>query len=117
MAQIRQPQTHKTAAISGIQTKLGGIAKRYNITVGTTWTDVAAAQLVKQEIVVEGLVPGVVNLFDLDIPIEQLENAIAFDMEWDKILKKEAQSGKVILYAEQATQIPINVVLYVITNG
>lgn len=103
-------------AIRDIQTKLGGIAKSYNIAVGTTWADYNG-QIVKQEITVEGLVPGVVNLFDLDIPTEQLENAISFDMEWDKILKKEAQIGKVILYAESATQLPINVVLYVITNG
>ena len=73
--------------------------------------------IVKQEIAVEGLVPGVVNLFDLDIPMGQLDNGVAFQTEWGKVVKKEAQSGKVILYAYEATQLPINIALYVITNG
>ena len=105
-----------TAAITGIQTKLAGIAKSYNIAVGTTWAEYTG-QIVKQEIAVDGLVQGAVNLFELDIPTDQLENAVAFQMEYEKILKKEAQNGKVILYAEQATQLPINIALSVITNG
>ena len=105
-----------TAAITDIQTKLGGIAKRYSIAVGTTWAEYTG-QILKQEIVVDGLVPGAVNIFELDIPTDQLENAVTFQMEWEKILKKEAQSGKVILYADQATQLPINIALSVITNG
>ena len=105
-----------TAAITAIQTKLAGIAKRYNIAVGTTWAEYTG-QILKQEITVEGLVPGAVNIFELDIPTDQLENAVTFQMEYEKILKKEAQNGKVILYADQSTQLPINIALSVITNG
>ena len=105
-----------TAAITAIQTKLAGIAKRYNIAVGTTWAEYTG-QIMKQEIVVDGLVPGAVNIFELDIPTAELENAVTHQMEWEKILKKEAQNGKLIFSADQATQIAINVALSVITNG
>ena len=104
-----------TAAISGIQTKLGGIAKMYNITVGTTWT--SGTGYVTQEIAVDSLVPGVVNIFDLDLQPEQLASAADYLSEWAKIIKCETQSGHVNIYATEATTLQLNIVLGVVTNG
>lgn len=104
-----------TAAISGIQTKIRGIAKMYNITVGTVWT--SDTGYVKQEIAVAGLVPGAVNIFDLDLQPEQLSSATDYLAEWAKIIKCETQSGHVNIYATEATTLQLSVVLGVVTNG
>lgn len=105
-----------TASITEIQTKLAGIAKRYNIAVGTTWATYREG-IFKQEIAVDGLVPGAVNLFELDIQDADLENAVSLNVEYEKIIRHEAQTGKVILYAYEATMFPFNIALSVITNG
>ena len=104
-----------TAAITSIQTKLAGIAKMYNITVGTVWT--SATGYVKQEIAVDSLVPGVVNIFDLDIQPGQLASSADYLAEWAKIIKCETQSGRVNIYATEATTLQLNIVLGVVTNG
>ena len=104
-----------TAAITGIQTKLRGIAKLYNITVGTVWT--SDTGYVKQEISVDGLVPGVVNIFDLDIQPGQLSSAADYLAEWAKIIKCETQNGHVNIYATEATTLQLSVLLGVVTNG
>ena len=104
-----------TAAIGGIQTKLVGIAKMYNITVGTVWT--SDTGYVKQEIAVDGLVPGVVNIFDIDIQHEQLASAADYVAEWAKIIKCETQNGHVNIYATEATTLQLSVLLGVVTNG
>ena len=104
-----------TAAIGGIQTKLVGIAKMYNITVGTVWT--SDTGYVKQEIAVDGLVPGVVNIFDIDIQPEQLASAADYVAEWAKIIKCETQNGHVNIYATEATTLQLSVLLGVVTNG
>ena len=104
-----------TAAIGGIQTKLVGIAKMYNITVGTVWT--SDTGYVKQEIAVDGLVPGVVNIFDIDIQPEQLASAADYVAEWAKIIKCETQNGNVNIYATEATTLQLSVLLGVVTNG
>ena len=104
-----------TAAISGIQTKLGGIAKTYNITVGTVWT--SDTGYVKQEIPVDGLVPGTVNIFDLDIQPGQMASATGYLDEWAKIIKCETQACHVNIYATEATTMQLNIVLGVVTNG
>ena len=104
-----------TAAIGGIQTKLVGIAKMYNITVGTVWT--SDTGYVKQEIAVDGLVPGVVNIFDIDIQPEQLASAADYVAEWSKIIKCETQNGHVNIYATEATTLQLSVLLGVVTNG
>ena len=104
-----------TAAISGIQTKLRGIAKMYNITVGTVWT--SDTGYVKQEIAVDSLVPGVVNIFDLDLQTGQLASAADYLAEWAKIIKCETQNGHVNIYATEATTLQLSVLLGVVTNG
>ena len=104
-----------TAAISGIQTKLGGIAKTYNITVGTSWT--TNTGYVTQEIAVDSLVPGTVNIFDLDIQPGQLASSADYLKEWAKIIKCETQAGQVKIYATEATTKELNVVLGVVNNG
>ena len=104
-----------TAAIGSIQTKLVGIAKMYNITVGTVWT--SDTGYVKQEIAVDGLVPGVVNIFDIDIQPEQLASAADYVAEWAKIIKCETQNGHVNIYATEATTLQLSVLLGVVTNG
>ena len=104
-----------TAAITSIQTKIRGIAKTYNITVGTVWT--SATGYVKQEIAVDGLVPGAVNIFDLDIEPGQLASSADYIAEWAKIIKCETQNGHVNIYATEATTLQLNIVLGVVTNG
>ena len=104
-----------TAAITRIQTKLAGVAKTYNITVGTVWTSFTG--YVKQEIAVDGLVPGVVNIFDLDMQPGQLASSADYLSEWAKIIKCETQSGRVNIYATESTTLQLNIVLGVVTNG
>ena len=70
-----------------------------------------------QEVPVGGLVPGVVNIFDLDIKPEQLAGATGYIDEWAKIIKCEAKSGYVNIYATEATTLQLNIVLGVVTNG
>ena len=113
--QAKNTADTNTASITSIQTKLVGIAKTYNITVGTVWT--SDNGYVKQEITVDGLVPGVVNIFDLDIQPGQLESAAGYLDEWAKIIKCETQSGLVTIYATEATTLQLNIVLGVVTNG
>ena len=87
----------------------------YNITVGTVWT--SATGYAKQEIAVDGLVPGVVNIFDLDLQTGQLASAADYLAEWAKIIKCETQNGHVNIYATEATTLQLSVVLGVVTNG
>ena len=87
----------------------------YNITVGTVWT--SDTGYVKQEIPVASLVPGVVNIFDIDIQPAQLASASDYLAEWAKIIKCETQAGHVNIYATEATTMQLNIVLGVVTNG
>ena len=87
----------------------------YNITVGTAWT--SETGYVKQEISVDGLVPGAVNIFDLDIQPGQMASAADYIDEWAKIIKCETQNGHVNIYATEVTTLQLSVVLGVVTNG
>ena len=113
--QAKNTADSNTEAITGIEALIANMVMTYNITVGTSWT--TNNGYVTQERPVSGLVPGTVNIFDLDIRPGQMASAADYIAEWAKIIKCETQSGHVTIYATEATTLQLNIVLGVVNNG